>query len=737
MAFGVAALLTVAACSSGGDTRVADDRAGMSDPTTDVGTGDAGDTDVSSPSSTEDSTDTPPTTVSPQPAGPVTTSPRAAVTSFQIDPDTDELIEVTETPSGPTTFGDVVDYGVAAGLWDELEGVTRVLGYAVGGVPVDQVPGADEVIDSEMREILERANAFPLSGEYSDDELAGLRRWYDLAVPDQDALDMLAATATPGAGAARGFRAIRSAGTSCAPVDPADFSGWAVVEGCYKVLEDTVGSATLRVYYPDWYEADPVLSQSPLIAREALATSIEVYSGFAPVGDVNVIFSLVDTIESANVYAVATVDAQWGTASIAGPCPVTVFPLSADRGARFQQTMAHELWHCVQRESGYSAGVPASEKWFLEGGATYFSNVVYPQADSERAWLPTFDLSSRTKPLFDLGYDAWIWWQFIGNREGPAAVADMHERMENAGDGGRAAMEPYGAEFQAFVVDYMAGKISDEGVGFFRRGLRLNLPAKRVDKNSQGRTVDFEVEPFVAARFLIEYDKQLRVLETDQTATVGEMAMAKWSERLDPDKWREVFPEVRSKCREKVDYMVIATTHTGTHTAKIRIDETEQAVCDPCLIGTWDLQLETFEEMIKAAAGGQSLPAGTSFDLSGHYYLSMDDEGALQEQRDGLVITVGSSGFSFDMTIRSYATGRYTADGENISVLDVVEDYVTVTSTLTGPTPAFSDAGAFGEDGSGTYVCDNDVLVVTVVGFPAITWDRVDKILQPDTTVPA
>lgn len=730
-----AILLAVTACSSGDNTDVADPDADTSaEPSaTAAETTDA--TDPTSPAADDEPANVPVSTTIPGPTGPATTSPRAEVTSFQIDPDTDELIEVTETEPGPTTWGEVVDAGIAAGLWDELEGVTRMLGYAVGAVPLDQVPGADEVIDGDLRGLLMRANGFALSGEYGDDELAGLRRWYELAVPSSDALEMLEATSAPGTAAVQGFRAVRTA-AGCAPVDPEDFSNWAVVEGCYKVLEETVGSATLRVYYPDWYEADEVLAQAPLMALDALVLSIQTFSGFAPVGDVDVVFSLVDTVPSTNVYAVATVDSQWGTASIAGACPVTVFPFGVSQGSRFRQTMAHELWHCVQRESGYTPGVPAGTKWFVEGGAVYFSNVVYPQTNMERARLPRFDRSSRTTPLFDMGYEAFIWWQFLGNREGPAAIADMHLRIDRAGDFGRAAMQVYGREFQAFVVDFMAGKISDEGVGFFDRGVRLNAPSRKVDKNSQGDTIDFEVEPFVAGRYWIEYDKQLRVLETDQTETVGEVAMAKWDERLDPNKWREVFPEVRSKCRQKVDYILVATTHVGSHKAKIRIDTTEQAVCDPCLIGTWDLQLDTFKEMIVGAAG-ESFPPGMSFDLSGHYYLSMDDEGALQEQRDGLVITVGAEGFSFDMTIRSYATGRYTADGENMSVLDRVEDYVTVTSSLSGPTPAFSDAGVFSDDGSGTYVCDNDVLTVTAVGFPPITWDRVDKILQPDITVPA
>lgn len=103
--------------------------------------------------------------------------------------------------------------------------------------------------------------------------------------------------------------------------------------------------------------------------------------------------------------------------------------------------------------------------------------------------------------------------------------------------------------------------------------------------------------------------------------------------------------------------------------------------------------------------------------------------------RAGLTITATAQGFPVSFTIDSFGTGRYTADGENIAVLDMVEDYVNVTSTIGGS--GFSDSNVFGEGGGGTYVCDDQVLMVTVTGFPPIAWDRVERILQPDITVPA
>ena len=126
-------LLAVAACSSGDNTGVADDIADDSVEPSPAAEGAIDETDVAThPSEDAPTSDVPVSTTIPGLTGPATASPRAEVVSFRIDPDTDELIEATETAPGPATWSEVVDAGVAAGLWDELEGVTRMLGTRSG-----------------------------------------------------------------------------------------------------------------------------------------------------------------------------------------------------------------------------------------------------------------------------------------------------------------------------------------------------------------------------------------------------------------------------------------------------------------------------------------------------------------------------------------------------------------------------------------------------------------------------
>lgn len=751
---GVIALL-LTACTGGSQSIEVD-----TTPGTVSSTEAQSETPVDESSSVDSSATTTPAVTNPR------DEPRETRATLTIDPQTGEPVGSEVVVPGPRTLIEIVDEGIERGSWDEVEGLTQVLGYAVGAVPADLIPGVTEVYTEELNELLERANALALSGEYSEDELAEIRRWYELAVPSDDAIEALAASATihQAFGGDTGAREIASLPTdttahraigndsvsavqaaflyqsqgNCAPVVAEEFSSYAVIEGCYELYEDSVEGVTVRVLYPAWYNEDENLAKLPLLTREALVKSVSTYKSFGEIGDMTVVFSLVATAESKRTPAVATHHAQWATASIPPGCPITVFPTGFEGDGRFQQVIAHEAWHCVQHYSGFPTGVASGTSWYHEAGAEYFSNVVYPAVNREHQSLPTFDSKSLYSPLFDLSYEAWIWWQYLANLESPRAVADLHLRMVEDSDGGVTAMSEYGSIFQRFTVEYIAGTIADASGAKLPAATQFRSPFASVTKNDVGKTMDFEVVPFVAGRFFIQYDPELRVFQSDVTSTDGEIAMVLWDEADDPDNWRGVYPEVRSKCENKTNYVLAVTTDRGTHTAKVRVDRIEVASCDPCMLGTWDLDLDTFEAMIldAAANGGEALPPGSSVEFRGKYFTSLNDQGLMQEQRDGLVMSMVSGEQSIDFTIDSYGEGKYTADGETLEMFDIVEFFTDVSASVPGlGNMAFPQGSSVSAGGSGMYECRTDDMTVTLDGFLPIRFDRVDKILSPPTTV--
>jgi hypothetical protein len=659
-----------------------------------------------------------------------------------IDPVTGEPTEVSEPLPGPSTYGEVLDAGIAAGRWDELSGLELVLGHAVGAVPADEVPGVESVVHGELNELLHRAHLLSLSDQYTAEALAGLRRWYELAVPGAAVIERLAATAAQAPNANRGLTAgmasalvgataagptLVAQGEVCAPVDPTDFSSWAVVEGCYLIYQDSVAGVTIRVLYPAWYQDDDSLTDLPLRAREALLRSAETYAPLAEIGDMDLIFSLVDTTDSALTTAVADDDGTWGedgpTASRGGACPITVFPSALAR--EFEQTIAHEAWHCVQRENGYPRATPDGHSWFVEGGANYFAFLVYP---STRLFT-TFDKGSRRTALWDMRYEAWIWWQYLGSRESPRTIAELHQQMSTTRDGGRSIIEPYSEIFHRFVIELVAGTIPAPGGGTLPGANYALFPFHTVGKDDTGKEFEYETEAFVARRSFLYYDAKLRVFTSEASDPGAKLSMVESTQRSDLAAWRGVFPEIRSKCDKQVGYWIIYTPDEGNKKGKLVIDAIEEAVCDPCLLGTWDLDLDSFQSMIMTGVG-PALPAGASFDMSGNYFIAFDDEAVFREQRDKLTISSSYQGFTLDVVIDSFAHGTYSADGENLEVINVVDDYVNVTH---GQQTFAQDARVL--DGAGTYVCGTDDMTLTIGSHEPLHWHRVDRILEPPSTL--
>lgn len=674
---------------------------------------------------------------------PTTFEPRVVL---MIDEETGELTETEIEGVGPVTYGDVVDKGIEAGTWDEVEGLRLVLGYAVGAVPSENVPGIDEILTAEFTDVLDRVGELLESGATSDEQLD---RWYDLARPSQSTIsDLIAGASGPdalgeGVSVSAGFKSplvtavhaamIAQGSDGCKPIDADGFSDWGTWAKCYLLLEDTVDGTTVRVLYPKSYTEDENLAELPQRTLDAMRLSAKTYSGFSTIGDTTTIFSMAEAPEGGTV-AVATDGVRGDDNTYAQGCPITLFPSANKAGREFEQTVAHEFWHCTQVYSGYTELAADLTSWIVEGGAEYFSNVVYPSVDDEHRTLRAFDVNSGEKPIWKASYAAWIWWQFLANGGSPGAVADLMLTMVTAGDGGLAALEQYGPDFQRFTVWYMAGTITDASGIPIPPGTIFNKPVRRVTKDDKGSQYDFDTPQWVAARFLISYAEQLRVFQSAEASSGAPIAMVEKENRHVLGAWSATYPEIRSKCTKDAAYVLVSAGGDKDNTASVTIDEIEKATCDPCVLGTWTLDLESFEAMIlnNAASGGQSLPPGTSLDITGAYYLSLDDEGGLQQQRDGLTMSMSSGGNSIEFVINSFSVGMYNADGEVMTIENITDLFTEVTASIPGlGDQTFVQAPAFDDGASGAYSCDADFMTVTMDGPTPQLWERIDKILKP------
>ena len=702
--------------------------AGAADPSSDQ---DPTDVEPTTGPATDGDTTVPPTV--PVDAAPVTTLPRPTTLIID-DAGNGDPVEQEVAVIGPVTFDEVIDFGIEAGIWDEREGLTRVLGWLFDDVATDQVPGIEEVRFPDLSAVLRRANALALGNEYDEADLATLRKYYEVFAPPAEALDSTPSASPSDFAGPQGFagRSTQAAANGCSPIDPDDWDPAVIFATCYDRLSKEVAGVQLRVFVPRSFADDPVALNLGPTALSALEHSVLTYQDLGTIGDMDLIITDAQLNASDGLAGVAGSTAQWDTLTVVG-CPISMLGNAWDSGPEeFEQVVAHEAWHCVQHYDGFPETVPAGTAWYIEGGAEFFSNVAYPSNNHEISSTLTFDSRSLTMPLHRLSYDAWIWWQYLSNQYSERYVADLHRSMTQSGGNGVDQIADLDEMFHNFIVEFTAGTIKDQDGGAIDRAHQYLFIVGDITKEFAGRERTIPVEQFVGARFQLAYQPKLRVFQSDVTTTGGRFSAVERQQREILSEWTGLPPEVRSKCNDKAWYVFVGTSLEADQTFTMQIDRVEEAACDPCVLGTWSMRLDTFKSMIQngMAAEGGALPDGITWDFGGAYNIQFVDDEVVREQRDRLAIMFGMQNVgNFSVVIDSFAEGTYTADGERLVVNSLVESYNLVTANIPG-----GGSGTFPsalDQGTGTYECGTETLTISVDGFDPVVWDRIDKILEP------
>ncbi len=332
------------------------------------------------------------------------------------------------------------------------------------------------------------------------------------------------------------------------------------------------------------------------------------YQDLGTIGEMDLILTDVQMSESHAVAGVATTTAAWGTISVAG-CPISIFGNAwGDGPDAFEQVVAHEAWHCIQHYDGFPMEVPAGTAWYREGGAEFFSNVAFPSNDYESRATPIFDRRSVSMPLDELSYEAWMWWQYLSNLSGESFVADLHRSMMQSGGNGVDELSGLDETFHNFIVEFAAGTLKDQDGTGLPRAIYYR-PARSVAKDDAGRTIDAAVAQYVGGRWLLPYDPKLRVFQSDATTTTGgRLSSVDWAKRSVLGEWTGVAPEVRSTCGAPSHHAFVGTSLTSDQNFVVQIDRVEEAACDPCVLGTWSLRLDTFQSLLENGMAAEGAP---------------------------------------------------------------------------------------------------------------------------------
>jgi hypothetical protein len=702
-------------------------------------------------------TNTPPENQDTVSISPTQTATLSSPTNSPI-PEGDE--ESGELP--PLSFDRILQAGIEAGNWSEGEGIVQLLKYFVGEISADQIQDISKVEEQAGTGIVRLAGDYLESPDGDPKTQEELERLLRMIFPPQEVLDLISQKG----GFVSSNKLASPSKPSLSQQDQAACQNLAnqgyvgnVDPGvlCFFYEEKEIDGNILRVYYPEFWSGDE--EKEALIGNtlDALADAVITYSGFdaLTIKNVNLLFSILPDGSTNGEQYYFDIDNQ--------ACPITMFPRAAQSYnlEQYKQIVAHEMFHCVQDWSFTNTKPYSIQKWWLEGSAHYFSNLVYPNANREWASLPWFDQDSVTQSIFQMTYENFVFFQYMGNKYSPEVLIDILDRLSAYGehDGQRAALaavQGMEGNFNQFVVEYLSIGVLDSGGGRITTDPAKTTGTKPIKDKGE---VQFTTGAFIATRYYADYEKEKRFLQSPIEEGNGSFSSVEYDLKKVINAWSSLPPEVRSKCKENIRYLfVVTTTNEGYYTHSANVNEAEKAECDPCLLGTWDVDPESYKAfmeriMAQADTGGMAINLG----IGGHQYLQFVVDGKVYSQREDFSIRINDQ---LTTIINGSGSGSYSANGKEMTVsnfLDVTESVGLdvgdgqITYSTDGSQANFSifgmdyssptigpglNEGNTPQTRSVEYVCEKDTLTITMPDFGDLLLNRVDKILPTPIPTP-
>lgn len=664
----------------------------------------------------------------------------------------------------PATFSELLAENVEEEIWELGEGFVLLLQFVAGELSSEEIPGFMVVKEPNPTGLLRGAVDYLNDPESDSQYHAEIERLLGKLTPSQEDLDRFSQPSNQSNRSGMFLASVSqqaSVPSECANIVEEGFSAEVDTgEFCYIFKEASQGSYRHRVYYPKWWDDEPEKIAWVDETLTTLSESAAIYSTLGTLKNINVVFNLSQPQDE-----LTTLASQAYFLS-AEPCPITVQPLVNESSLEnYKQTIAHEAFHCFQ-DWNFSSSPYEVHEWWLEGSAEYFSNVVYPTTNDEHVWLGDYYARSIRQPWFDMSYHNFLLFQFFGNQLGDPGLISLLDRVSASGAiGGQAAtLANYGnmdGLFLEFVVKTMGPGIEDTGGGAI---VQDRFPVIRVERITEKGEKKFEIDPFVAGRFGVSFEQEKRFLEepTEDENVRHSSAAAKL--RKDLSAWSDLPPEIRSYCDKDEKYALAVTAVKAHGTLKDDVSLMEKAECDPCLLGTWDTDKQSFQAYIQRVLETQGmgeLPPGAFFEIGGegHDYIQFNEEGEILTRRVDFTIRTGMEDNPAMITIiDSQGSGKYTADGEEMVVSDLVDTVNQILSTIEGSgftvnqTPNASTYSFFGASASGEgfgdisggpetvsadYVCTKETLEVTQPVYGSLLLNRVEEILPTPVPTPS
>ncbi|RLE18073.1 MAG: hypothetical protein DRJ50_13375 [Actinobacteria bacterium] len=390
-------------------------------------------------------------------------------------------------------------------------------------------------------------------------------------------------------------------------------------------------------------------------------------------------------------------------------CRVAIFASStlATGSDHLPFTIAHELFHCIQDQWGGSA-----TDFVEEAGADYFAYELLDRicTNEQTSLGATLDASTTNGSLLDANYEGWFFWAFLSEHRhlGTSQIASLHEGIYAGGDVGSSIVESLSEAPK--ILNEFYSRLIGPGLACGFKGSSFTSTVK-VDKKGP---IELDVvNIWRGTRYQLEYDKKL--LFEQSSDDPGPIGMVEHDKRSDEGKWVTVAPEVRTTCTEKETWIaVVSPSDPNSSSATphvLEVDAARPGGCDPCVIGSWSINLGTF------AAYMESFSQGADVDIAGSYVLHFaggpPDEGFEAADERDITMSFPAEGGGLSLHIEGNGSGAYTAHAGRLQTNGYADSgTVTVSGVPVEAGTSFADFG----DGGAPFTCEENDLEIHVDG---------------------
>lgn len=707
-------------------------------------------------------------------------------------PNPTEGTDTTQTGElPPLNLEEVLQTGIDAGEWTYEEGLILILKYLLNQADEADIPGISQAAFQSGTRIAQLAKAYIEQPDGDPETQAELARLLDILFIPLDILDRISRPLSEARGTDSALHLAALSNHNFAAQNQ-DACQQALETGNYDLLtEDTVCflsekkeinlTTTIWVYYPIWpdgSEIDPSSIRSILDLLGNIAMLYESYPGL----EVNNFHFIIVPPELQDLENPTT---NLPETNFPDACQTVISNPDEFSGSESQQQkVARDMFSCVYRWSFINTEDNFS--WdYIDGSSLYFSNIAFPFGDIEWNAINHFDIRSPTVSIERMDEENFIFFQWLGNVYGPQKVVEILGLALKSDSSWLEHIAPQSpGNFNRFVVMYLSEGIADENTGNY---FVSPFPPQVTDTITVDDAGDYTFDAgfLVASRYEMVFEEEKRFSAISYNPDDFQFSTVIADQQQNLSAWSDTPPEIRSKCDDDVRYLLVANHVYGSRLdypstpVYLNVANVEQAVCDPCLLGAWQVDNVSFSDFMNTIFK-EYVPQVGNFRtvIEGNYYLQFDTEGKIQTQRDGLTVYIYlESQFSVEPTLDPYnpgpqitntpssipvytgveinssGIGNYSADGDYMRVTQFVDVVGGVTTTplivesspggfLWIPTggeiefgPAFNANQEPGSTEDVVYVCEGDLLDITMneTGTDLLL-TRVEKILP--TPVP-